>query len=219
MEQIWIIGAGRFGKIGAQRLAAGHPHCCITVVDSHPDRLNLFKDTDCRRIESDGAAFLADGLEETGPPDWIVPAVPVHLAWEWCRLKTETDALVPVTLPETFDAHLPNPMRGNRFDFYTSAADFLCPDNCSEPEGYCTVTGEPRIPAMFDRIKALRFESYVPLVVQSQQLAPGVGGYRPADLFALLERITQEVGPFLIATSCRCHGVLTAVVKQPGQST
>ncbi|MFW6011335.1 MAG: hypothetical protein ACOC8Q_02385, partial [Desulfosalsimonas sp.] len=59
-----------------------------------------------------------------------------------------------------------------------------------------------------EKIKIPGFEM---LVLRSRQLAPGVGGYRPDQLFALHEKLTETSGNYLIATSCRCHGVVTAV--------
>jgi hypothetical protein len=55
------------------------------------------------------------------------------------------------------------------------------------------------------------FENYASLVVRSRQLAPGVGGYRPEDLFSMYERVQKGASPFLISTACRCHGVVSGL--------
>jgi hypothetical protein len=135
--------------------------------------------------------------------------VPVHLAWEWCRLTLGTNRLVSCPLPDGIDGCLPHPMRGTDNQIYVSHADFLCPPNCSEPDDKCTVTGQPRKPDMFRLIAELNFPDVVPFVIQSRQLGPGVGGYTPADLYALADRISRHTGQCLAATACRCHGVIS----------
>ena len=44
-------------------------------------------------------------------------------------------------------------------------------------------------------------------VLRSHQLAPGVGGYRAAELLGLRDRLAAQGGDWLLATACRCHGV------------
>jgi hypothetical protein len=56
-------------------------------------------------------------------------------------------------------------------------------------------------------------------VIRSWQLAPGVGGYRVAQLRASLERIERQPTKYLIATSCRCHAVIDALIFQGGRRT
>ncbi len=107
---------------------------------------------------------------------------------------------------------LPRPVRGPVGDIYVTHADFLCPDDCPEPALTCTVTKEPRQPDMYGLLERIRFQNFEPVVVQSRQLGPGVGGYRPDALFTLLSRLEKESGgTYLAATACRCHGVLTGI--------
>jgi hypothetical protein len=98
---------------------------------------------------------------------------------------------------------------GESGDLYTSLADFLCPEDCSEPPFYCTVTGKRREKPLY-QILADSFRSYASRGIQSQQLAPGVGGFSPKTLGDLLEDLKSLHGPILISTACACHGVTSA---------
>jgi hypothetical protein len=209
MKIIWIIGAGKFGLRAAKWLLKQDGQYSVTLVDQDKVSLEQARALGCRVEAGDGIEFLKTRLTRENGPDWIVPAVPVHLAWEWCRLRVDGDSLAPYPLPERIEAHLPNCMHGAGHDIYVSHADFLCPPNCNEPDDRCTKTGEPRKPDMFRLLAEVEFPGITPFVIQSVQLGPGVGGYRPKTLFDLLERIEVHRGPCFVATACRCHGVVS----------
>jgi hypothetical protein len=71
------------------------------------------------------------------------------------------------------------------------------------------MTGKPRKQDMFELIGERDVQDIIPFVIQSRQLGPGVGGYAPADLFDLADRIGRHQGTCLVATACRCHGVIS----------
>ncbi|MFW5854418.1 MAG: potassium transporter, partial [Thermodesulfobacteriota bacterium] len=77
----------------------------------------------------------------------------------------------------------------------------------------CTATGEPRKPNLFDVLRNTPFPEFHSRVIRSRQLGPGVGGYRPRQLFDLLDQLDQIKGDVLVATACRCHGVLTGIAR------
>jgi hypothetical protein len=52
------------------------------------------------------------------------------------------------------------------------------------------------------------------VVIRIWQLAPGVGGFRGEQLHAAAGRIHARPGRWIIATSCRCHAVIDALVFQ-----
>jgi hypothetical protein len=209
METIWIIGAGGFGMRAVTALSRRHKNLKILLVDRDCEKLDTARGLDCTLVDSDGVDYLKTHLKPGNLPLWIVPAVPVHLAWEWCRKKLGTEAVSSVAISSDIDGQLPNPMHGANGDIYVSHADFICPVNCSEPDDICTVTRKPRKQEMFKLLAQLQFENFFSLVLQSQQLAPGVGGYPSAALFSLLEKIKGVDGPFLVSTACRCHGVIS----------
>jgi hypothetical protein len=210
MKQVWIIGSGKFGLRAARwMLRQNKPAIDVTLVDRDRPCLDKAASLGCTTVVGDGADFLFREMTRNGKPDWVVPAVPVHLAWEWCRLTLGTGRLLSHFLPEAMDTRLPHPMRGTDNQIYVSHADFLCPPNCSEPDDRCTVTGKPRKKEMFRVIAEFNFPQMVSFVIQSRQLGPGVGGYTPADLFGLADRISRHRGRCLVATACRCHGVIS----------
>ena len=218
METVWIIGVGHFGLRAAKLLSKRHNNLKIVLVDPDREKLDQARDLNCIIEQADGIAYLNTNLKSGDLPAWIVPALPVHLAWEWCRRQFEPLMLDPLAISSEIDRQLPNPMRGSDGDIYVSHADFICPANCSEPHDICTVTRQPRKQDMYKLISQLVFKDFFPLVIQSRQLGPGVGGYSPGALFSLLERIKEGKGPFLLSTACRCHGVITGFNRRENLS-
>jgi hypothetical protein len=209
METIWIMGAGRFGLRAATYLLKQHTAFDIVLVDRDRQKLDQAEGLDCITARKDGIVYLNTHLKSGNLPTWIVPALPVHLAWEWCRTQLGPKLLDPLDISSEIDGLLPNPMHGPGGDIYVSHADFICPSNCNEPHDFCTVTREPRKQEMFDLLSQLRFENFSSQVIESCQLGPGIGGYRPEALFSLLEKIKTLKGPILLSTACRCHAVIT----------
>jgi hypothetical protein len=73
------------------------------------------------------------------------------------------------------------------------------------------VTGEVREAHLFDVIRNIELGDYLTFVVRSHQLAPGVGGYQLSVLWRLLEEARSTEKDILVATACRCHGVINAL--------
>ncbi|MCP4113367.1 MAG: potassium transporter [Desulfobacteraceae bacterium] len=212
MEKIWIIGLGHFGLRALRQLSENNTDQCFVLAD--PDKKNLEKGKGPNRTleQGDGVAFLAHHLKPGNGPDWIVPALPVHLAAEWCMLRSEQDRFRRVTVRSGLDPLLPNSVRGPG-DIYVSHATFMCPENCSEPENICTYTKKSRKRNMFEVLKDIKFGLFESLVIKSCQLGPGVGGYRPGQLFELLNQVEKAKNDMLVSTACRCHGVITGLGK------
>ncbi len=231
METIWIIGAGKFGQLAAKRVQHKFK---IFMVDSNGHNLSKTDDSNITHVHADGIKFLEQHLAPNTDIAWIIPCVSVHLAWEWCRLKPrlnksdpnksgpnkikpikikpnkiKLDRLIPQTFPKALNTLLPNPMQGKNTDIYVSHATFLCPDNCSEPDIFCTKTKQPRKQPMHELLESINFKDYKSFVLKSQQIAPGVGGYRPKELVDFKNKIKHQKGNLLISTACRCHGVIT----------
>ncbi|HCY84601.1 MAG TPA: potassium transporter [Desulfobacteraceae bacterium] len=213
MERIWIIGAGTFGLRASKWLNRQEERPFdITMVDLDRESLAEAKALGCRTQQEDAVKFLSTRLTRENGPDWVVPAVPVHLAFEWCRQRLGGEMMLPEPLPDGIEDCLPNPMRGQGSDIYVSHAEFLCPPNCNEPDDRCTKTGDPRKTDMFKLLARVSFQDTTPFILQSIQLGPGVGGYTPAAMFDLLDRLKNHRGRCLVATACRCHGVLSGAV-------
>lgn len=209
MENIWIIGAGHFGLRALRQLSENHTDRRFVLADPNKENLEQAKGMNRRLEQADGVAFLARHLQPDNGPDWIIPALPVHLAAEWCLLRSGPDRFYRVTMPSEIDMFLPNPMRGSGGDIYVSHATFRCPEDCAEPGNICTFTQEPRKRNMFEVLRDIQFPGFESLVIRSCQLGPGVGGYRPRQLFELLAKIEKAKTGLFVSTACRCHGVIT----------
>jgi hypothetical protein len=211
MEEIWIIGAGKFGHIAFQRLSTVNQDRHFVLVD--PVQANLLR---CQGPNStlqiaDGVEFLENHLEDRHKPDWIIPALPLHLAAEWLLLHLGPDRLRRVPLPVEIETLVPNPIRGPEGNIYVSHADFRCPDDCDEPRDICTITRAKRKQNMYAFLETLPVKPFKPLTIRSHQLGPGVGGYRAEQLLSLRAEVVQVRGAILVSTACRCHGVMTGL--------
>ncbi len=149
---------------------------------------------------------------------WIVPAVPIHYAFTWLlhQLKPAGHA-APLPVPAAVEAQIPNPYRAPSGSLCASFATFICPDSCNEPDDICTYTKNPRPGNLFEVLGGITAPNCEVIVIRSWQLAPGVGGYPGSILKGAAEKIAARAeGCFLVATSCRCHGVIDALSWKRG---
>jgi hypothetical protein len=205
MKAVWILGAGKFGRLATLRLSQRYERTQILVVDHDPRRL---ADLPCRSAQADAVEWLTTHLRPSQTPDMIVPAVPIHLAYHFLAAKLESKHfLSALPLPASIRRLLPYAFDGQMGQAFISNADFLCPDDCPEPRDHCPVTGKPRPRELFRYMQALDVEILTSIVIRSFQLAPGVGGYPPRVLFEALKVAVQAQGRILLSTACRCHGV------------
>jgi len=211
MKHIWIIGGGQFGLKAAQELSRDNPGINITVVDKDSKVCRQMDKLSFKTVCMDGIEYLDENLKDPDYPDWIVPAIPVHVVYEWVRIKLSVKYhLKAGDVPDDIAKILPNPFRGDNGELYISNADFICPDNCPEPEEICTYTGEQRPGIMHNVLESIQYNDFRSVAVRSRQLSPGIGGYPPKALFKALFEITTSTTPVLLSTACRCHGVMHA---------
>jgi hypothetical protein len=211
MSRIWIIGMGRFGLHAVRYLSYKNRDTRFVLVDDDEASLVRAQGPNRRLEHADGVAYLEQRLLTDQAPNWIIPAVPIHLAAEWCLARQNPKRFRRMPLPAGIRTVLPNPVGGDNDDTYVSHADFRCPDDCVEPRDTCTVTQKPRKRNMFDLLAAIEYPAFQSLVIRTLQLGPGIGGYRPVMLFKLLEQVQQAKSKLLVSTACRCHGVVTAL--------
>ena len=201
-SDVLVIGGGRFGLLAARRLAGR----VISVVepDPGPELINLDVDI----IRQDGAAATANLLDGKRPPVWVVPALPRHFLADWLAICLAN--LDPKSVEPPPEAVLPvkSVHQGPHGQYYLSLSDFICPDDCPEPADKCTVTGLARGKPMFERLAGLKAPGWQTGVLRSHQLAPGVGGLSCAEMKALGQSMAQKKGRWILATACRCHGVV-----------
>jgi hypothetical protein len=205
-----ILGSGHFGRLAAERLLQENPHSDILVVDRQAKLLEALHSLPVQVSLGDGISEL-DRLLKTGHSfDYVIPCIPFHVAFEYLLHNLKPLGARRSSVPPF--SGLPNALMGENGDLYTSLADFLCPEDCLEPPLYCTVTGKRREKPLYQTL-ADAFRSYESRVIQSQQLAPAVGGFPARKLGDLLEELRPLAmfgKPVLVSTACRCHGVTSA---------
>ncbi|TKB06164.1 hypothetical protein [Desulforhopalus sp. IMCC35007] len=214
-ETIWILGGGKFGLRAAKLLRRLTPQPAIVVIDNRPGP-ELTKGLEgIETICADAVDWFTKNFVAGAYVSRVVPAIPQHVAVEWLKAKlAETNFLVKnLALQDELLNQLPNPFRTGPGQIAVSYADFLCPENCPEPEQTCTVTGEPRSTPLYSYLKQFKLAGFTPVILRSRQFAPGVGGFYPEDLWHLLaevEALPQQ--PLLIGTACKCHGIVDGLL-------
>jgi hypothetical protein len=194
-----IAGFGKFGHIAVERLREAFPSPEIVVIDDN--KLSLSQapggvDT----IAGDAKSLLE--LVEIAPDDVIIPMVPLNLAAAMISNGSRRPAL-----PAGLEVGLPNARFVNESNLICSVSDYLCPDNC--PQGdFCCVTGKFRDP-LYGKLEQLTAGGKKVNVLRSFQIVPGVGGYTGQDFANLRDGL--EPGVNYVATSCKCHAIITAV--------
>jgi hypothetical protein len=210
--RVWILGAGVFGCRAVQALLPKAGPEGIWLVDRDYNQLLRCAQEPIQRVAIDFRPFLFNGLRRADPkrqPQWIVPAVSIHVVFEWLRLEIgESRRLRLLDPPREILQQLPHAFKAPDGAVYASFADFICPEDCPEPENHCYTTGDPRPQPLYRLIETLNCRDLRKVVVRSQQLAPGVGGYTPQILYSARKQLENFTGRALIATACRCHGVL-----------
>jgi len=217
MARYLILGAGKFGYLALERLRAQDEQAAFLVVDRIAQTLPGARGlaaAQVQEVEAEAAAFLAEGLKNGAVWDWLIPAIPEHVAFSWLRqgplAGTDWETL---EVPEELATLTPMAIRGREGELYLSRALHLCPDDCSEP-GVCPVTGEPRETPLSEELAALAVPGFKIAVIPSLQLAPGVGGFPPGRLLALARELAGLGAKVLVATACRCHGVVHALERR-----
>ena len=218
MDNLWIIGGGKFGRRAAQALRKIDSANRITIVEKKKAVCEQLSREGFEVVCMDGIQYLERHLTENHFPDWIVPAIPLHLAFEWIRAKMSATFIVKsVRIPNGIVNDLPNPIQVKTGQLFLSIADFKCPASCSEPDDICTHTGKPRPMILHEFLKSVRSKGFKSIVIQSHQLAPGAGGYTPAALFDALRAVARAQGSVILSTACSCHGVMNAFSLKPSQ--
>lgn len=215
MIRVWVIGYGKFGRLAVPRIRARWPRAVIWIVEQDPVKLAAGPFMPGMRVLAKGADFLWEFQDLLQPRDWIIPAIPVHLAGEWlARVLGRKHPVRKIGPPKGLGAGLPFTLY-LRKDLYVSLADYACPEDCPSPRGYCFHTREKRPHRLWEILDS-RFPAKGRLeVIRSRQLAPGLGGYRFEDLQQLNGLSERLAPPVYLATACPCHGVITGLTWRP----
>jgi hypothetical protein len=216
VDKFWIIGGGKFGLRAAQALRKIDSTHHITIVEKQKAVCRQLDRLGFETVCTDGVKYLERNLTRIHYPDWIVPAIPLHVAYEWIRAKmSATFNIEAVAVPNDTASAFPNPIQGKTGQFFISIADFKCPAGCLEPQEICTYTNKPRSMVLHEFLNSIQLKDFQSVVIRSRQLAPGVGGYTPRTLFKALDRIKTTQGPVLLSTACSCHGIIQTFKHRP----
>jgi hypothetical protein len=208
LSQVFIIGFGKFGKKALERVTSLWGEARIWIIDHSPEALAQKKVLPGIRVLADGPQFLTKYQDWIKDEDWVVPALPVHLAWKWLdlnlKIPNRPEAVSP---PQEFGYGLPYCEFFGQ-GLYLSYASFVCPENCPAPRHHCFKTKEKRPVPLWQFIAEQRGRNKGLEVIESRQLAPGAGGYPFGELRRIRNQAMVSPRPFFVATACRCHGVI-----------
>ena len=101
MDKFWIIGGGKFGLRAAKALSKIDPPNRITIVEKQKAVCGQLKRLGFETVCMDGLQYIEHNLKHAHDPDWIIPAIPLHVAYEWIRAKmSATDTFENIAAPE-----------------------------------------------------------------------------------------------------------------------
>ncbi len=211
METYLIMGYGLFGQKAAYKLNKFSATAKIIVVESDALAAEKASLDGFQVYQENALGFMLKMSARKAAHWWIVPALPVHLAYEWLVASLEKEKeVLKIPVPRGLDLSLPLQVRSKQGSLYLSLANFICPEDCPEPDKYCTQTKLPRKKPLYRLLEEIQFESYLSLVITSQQLAPGTGGYTFQTLLSTKKKLLSVSGYYLISTSCKCNAVTDA---------
>lgn len=190
-----------------ERLRETYPDRPITVVDlDFPDE-TADRDEFVETVRADAVEYLVN-TTSFGPEDAVIATVPIHVAARF--VVASRPQFSESALPDSLMEGIPNPWKMSPTTWFSSIASHVCPDDCAEGE-ICPITGEERTTALYEILSARSYDDFVPVVLRSIQLLPGVGGYPYGELLRLPERMTSPRS--VLITSCKCHAVLTGIAS------
>ena len=206
-----VLGCGHFGQGAVKAIKSLPSQPSVIAVDIDEEMLQTVEAQADQVHHADGVQYLKELSESEAASCWVVPALPLHLAFEWLLLGLSTTA-ERMSVPQAFNPEgVLQQHRTQDGTLYCSLGDFTCPEDCPEPDEYCHITEEPRTAPLYRILDETPCAGFHSLVIRSQLVVPGVGGYPFADLLTLRALLLIAGGDYLISTACTCHGVTDAV--------
>ncbi len=207
-----IFGGGRYGLEAAEYLMSEGKSFVVIDADENclAKRELGLPDYEKGTKES---AFVRGGVKELVSlffdlqPEYVFPTAPIHVAGAflmehlgfevWYEGVDYALSGIPMKLVVSSG-------RGSVVVSYNR--DRECVPKCRAPD-VCPVTGIRKPAPMYELV---RFAIPGGFVIESHYLQPGLGAIRGEKLRELV-RWAEERDTALVATACRCHGVITAL--------
>ncbi len=107
MASYLILGSGKFGRLALERLARQDTVASFLMVDRDPESLVVKgSGPGYQQVRAEAIAFLVQHLKSDERWDWIIPMVPVHVAYHWLlKGPLAESGWQPAAVPEAL-AHL-----------------------------------------------------------------------------------------------------------------
>ncbi len=208
-----VVGGGKFGLEAVKFLKKSRRKFVVLDIDSNCTVVKKLKLSEYG--SGTGEEFLAGGIENLANlinevnPEYIFPTAPLHIAAEVARVtygfKPWNDGInyILAGLPLKIIVSVG---RGSVVVSYNRDAE--CVPNCSAPD-ICPVT---RLEKPCPMYKLIKFANPKVYLLISYQLKPGLGAIKAEDFKNFLNWAKNRE-KVLVATSCRCHGVITALKR------
>lgn len=212
-----IFGGGKYGLEAAEYLMSEGKS--FVVIDSDENCLvkRVLKLPGYREGMNENS-FIRGGIAELVKlffelqPEYVFPTAPIHVAGAFLMEQFGFDvwyegvdlALSGIPMKVVLSAG-----RGSVAVSYNRDRD--CIPRCRAPD-VCPVTGIKKPAPMYELV---RFAIPDGFVIESHYLRPGLGAIRGERLREMVEW-AESREKVLVATACRCHGVITALRRDEG---
>lgn len=202
-----VIGGGRYGE-RAMRYLIGQGRRFI-IIDPDPGcRAALAaREAGYSGSTMHGGIDVALQAFSDYSPEYIFPTAPVHVAAGLvCRSLGFVES--PGEIQDLLAAIPPKLVlytKGGSVYLSLNRGNTCIPD-CPSPDT-CPVTGEERTVPLYNILRRLLPDAFI---LESVQLAPGLGALRGSDIAELLDRASGRKR-VTVGTACRCHGVVTVL--------
>ncbi len=207
-----VIGGGIFGERAVRHLVCLGRRVVIVDPDPECPAAAAVIDSGGSVIVIQGGPDAAFRAFEKYKPEIVFPTAPVHVvagmacnAWGFHEFRQGIQGILSA-LP----AELVLDTRGASI-YLSLNRDSPCLPDCPSPDT-CPVTGEDRSVPLHDLLRRLLPDAFI---LESTQVAPGLGALRGRDITDLLDHV-RERDCICVGTACRCHGVVTALVSGKG---
>lgn len=210
-----IIGGGKYGCYAIEYLRRKKGSFVVVDTDTNCLAAKKFRLKPSECISAEGEFFIHGGLQkalelvEELNPEYVFPTAPVHIAADLVEIKFKLkpwneaiNAILP-KLPEVVVLHT-----GGGKLIVSFNRDHNCVDKCTMPE-VCPSSQIKKPCTMTDLI---RFASPEAFILISYSMAPGMGALKGSELVALFNWVKTRKS-FIVATTCDCHGVVSAYQK------